>query len=724
MDTWRSRRTTGGRLRGVLVRTTRSHRVRQWMVVMTTVVVLELIVFGGYFAGVAIPAADSFIGPANNEPAAWWRDALTAGPPSWFPYIWGGYPVAASLQSGEWYLPVGLVSLVTPYTIHAASVLQALTVGFGALGAHVLGRVWRLRFLASLLGLVTFFAAVGTYAHTGDPAIVRGLAFAPWVLLCISPAFPWRRLWAPAVTALVLWQAIEATTVGVTMAMSLCCAAAVVSFQLTGRPSLRQYLLPLSVALLGTVLLCVPAYATSVELVGATPAADSKVSRLATDWVSALAGLGSITGFPDGAAVLSLLVVAPCWAVFALAHRRDGRLLAPVVALSTTAGALTVPWWPWWGTSDRAPGAPFGALRLIELQVPLFLAFLVAAMVMFSSSLATPEVPGRREQAARLVMLSAITGGALVVARSAHLPVRSWWTATAVIVGSAALTAIAGHIVGMRGADAQRLRQGATLGVVALVTVTGATWGAETTGPWRHNRASQEVIAWGATSGQLDTTRTSTEGARRPARVPLDDQAASPNDVRWNSGFYTGADAVGGAVGHFSSPAYRAALAATTSTDPATYLASRSILAAPGLAVALRDHDDLPTQQRTEQCAAQGACGPGLRVTPISYTAGRLAYRLDADGPRTVLFNEAYYPGWQIEACRPGTRYCRDLPVTMGGAGLVVTQLPVGGAWNVTLTYTSPGQTRGTAAAAFALAVVLLPGAWRLRRRTALLRVS
>ena len=97
------------------------------------IAVLQALVFGGYYSG-AMTAPWDFLGAYNAEAFAWWRDGSFFNPSQWMPYQWGGYPTAASLQNSGWYLPVGVVAWLVPFTIHAASALQAFHVAWGALG--------------------------------------------------------------------------------------------------------------------------------------------------------------------------------------------------------------------------------------------------------------------------------------------------------------------------------------------------------------------------------------------------------------------------------------------------------------------------------------------------------------------------------------------------------------------------------------------------------------
>src|SRR5262245_14987223 len=106
-------------------------RPAQWLQVTAMTAMLVLALFGTFLTGRHCPPGD-FLGAYNAEAYAWWRDGDFFTPPQWMPYLWGGYPAAASAQNSSWYLPVGLAAFVVPYGLWTASVLQVIHVVGGA----------------------------------------------------------------------------------------------------------------------------------------------------------------------------------------------------------------------------------------------------------------------------------------------------------------------------------------------------------------------------------------------------------------------------------------------------------------------------------------------------------------------------------------------------------------------------------------------------------------
>src|SRR5688500_11081284 len=77
------------------------------------VVILELLFFRGAFLGTVVPPWD-FVGSYTTDAYYWTLHGSFFSPVAWVPTTWAGYPGAAILQNGAWYLPTELVSAVWP----------------------------------------------------------------------------------------------------------------------------------------------------------------------------------------------------------------------------------------------------------------------------------------------------------------------------------------------------------------------------------------------------------------------------------------------------------------------------------------------------------------------------------------------------------------------------------------------------------------------------------
>ncbi|MFI2754633.1 hypothetical protein ACGIF2_14475 [Cellulomonas sp. P22] len=683
-------------------------RAREIALVVAVLVVLELMMFWHYFTGNVVPAPDDFIGSYNNEPLAWWRDGSLVNPVQWMPYSWGGFPAAISIQNGSWYLPIGIAAAITPYSIHAAAVLQALHVAFGALGVYVLGRRWGLARAGTMFGLVTYFFAASFFTNALHPDIVRGAAWAPWVLAVLSPTWAWKRWWGIPVAAVVIWQALAGSYPGVIVAGAYCGMAWVVTSQIVRRPRIKEFLLPLCVAGVGAVLLSAPKYLTAIGLRGT--ASPTGVDESIFDWrmIGTTIFPYDLVGLPNDPSMRAFFLPAACWAAMALVRWRD-----PLVRVCAGAGgvvlALGMPFMPWYGTLERLPGLDLSRFRMADFRVYLLLVVVVAGMAGISSALARAryeEGPnGRWAHPWGTAALAGMAALALAVAVRANYQVPRWVEPWTLLVASAAVVALLGGFGRARWhADRGDLRRWVAV-LTVLGAVSGVFWAYAITASWRTERAPLETAVWGETSEQLidDGAQLEVSSTQRPARAALDELPVSPLAVNWNSSFYDRQDAVGGYVNLKGQPAFEAALAALD--NPATAERMAALYEAPGLAIAVGSDGELPSEEAVEACAEDHLCGEGLEVMPDGYEPGRLTYRVSSISDASALFNEAYYPGWSVEACDAGTDGCRTLDPRMGAAGLIQADLPAGD-WIVTLQYATPHQA--AAGVAFIAGTLLL----------------
>ncbi len=217
------------------------------------VILLEVVVYLGYFAryphpGVRLPQHVQLRGVCLRGTTAACSIRRSGCP------ILERYPAVSNLQNGSYYLPIGLTALFGGYSIHAAAVLSALHVAFGAVA-----RTWSPgdggRVLPALLALVAWFFSIGFTANAQHLDIFRRLRVVP-----LAPA---RHLHPVAVAALVggalagliVWQAILGTYPGMIVAFAHALAAWVIVQVLLFRPKLLDFLVPLAAAGVGGVLM-------------------------------------------------------------------------------------------------------------------------------------------------------------------------------------------------------------------------------------------------------------------------------------------------------------------------------------------------------------------------------------------------------------------------------------------------------------------------------------
>jgi hypothetical protein len=134
--------------------------------------------------------------------------------PLWNPYLYGGAPFAADVQSGVFYplnlLLFLLVPRITFGWMEALSALHFLIAGAGmyALLRFARPRPQRIDRWAALLGGVVFMFSDGFVTHFGNTNLIAGAAWLPWALLALLRALrvdagPRRWCWVVAGAAFV-----------------------------------------------------------------------------------------------------------------------------------------------------------------------------------------------------------------------------------------------------------------------------------------------------------------------------------------------------------------------------------------------------------------------------------------------------------------------------------------------------------------------------------------
>lgn len=103
--------------------------------------------------------------------------------PEWLPYQNIGLPFLMTIQSGVFYPPLWFFAIPgTPeYSLHAANVVQALHVLWGAIGFWIYARSLHLSSYAALLGAIAFHFFGGFYSNSDSADIVRAYAWLPWL---------------------------------------------------------------------------------------------------------------------------------------------------------------------------------------------------------------------------------------------------------------------------------------------------------------------------------------------------------------------------------------------------------------------------------------------------------------------------------------------------------------------------------------------------------------
>ena len=694
-----------GRLVERAVSTPRRRILVEGVIVALTLIVLEIVVFNGYFRGETAPPWD-FVNHYNTEAYAWWHDGSFFRPADWLPYLWGGYPSTLNLQNSSFYLPVGLTSLLTTFTLHASAVLSAMHVALGALGAYVFGRTFRMRPSAAMVGLVVWFFAAGFYANASHLDIMRSYAWVPWVLACASPRWPWRRWWGVLLATFVFWNAILAMYPGVLIASVYIGAVWVLVLQLTYRPRFVNYLLPLAcsvvLAALATLLRFLPFYLTrGISSPGGPD--DSILSwRLLSTFFYRYDG----QELPNDTTMRSFFLPIVVFAAVAFV-----KLSQPVVKAAIAAGltalALGTPGTPW---ADAAPGLDFSRFTMSDFKV--YLLFALCALTMSAvNSIIVDRVPvghldGRvttkaeRPSTARAALLVALLAGTIALGVINPHPATEWisaWLILPVAIG----------VLLLAHTSLARTQLWSVMALVCgLAALSGVAWATTYTPTWSANRLNTENFYYEAPVNTLVMSREDTgELAQRPARLPnRESNPAYLRDAFGNRSFYDGTLRLSGYTNLRGTPTYEKIM--VTLSAPGTEPAARAFWMAPGMAIASQD-GALPSVEDSTACSEDGRCGLEHSESIAYDPSGTFVYRLDAGATTEVSLNEAFYAGWTATSCSASGE-CTDHEVFSGSAGQVVVSDIPSGSSTLTLSYALPGKAASWAAFWVALTLVVL----------------
>ena len=702
---------------------------RELLVVAVAVVVLMSVVFGDTFMGSVIPVFD-FVSHYNFEAYAWWHDGSFFAPAQWMPYLWGGYPSVSNLQNSSFYIPVGMASLFGPYSLHSAGVVSALHVAFGAVGAYVFARRFGAGWPAALFALVAWFFAAGAYSNASHVDIARGYAWLPWVFLVASTHWPWRRWWGPLLALLVLSQALLGIYPGMIVAILYCALGWIVVQQVTLRPRVTAFLLPLAIvafaAALTTLVRFLPWLLTRGG--GSTHSDDLSifpVSGIGTFlFPYGLADYGGMAIFMSHFLPVGVIALAPFLR----------RWSAPIVALVvpvTVALLLGMPFWPWHDLVRALPGLDLSRFMESDFKVVLLFGLTMIAVFVLDQLLHRQRegaeggllAPGERSLGTRSPRVL-VPAGLLLAAVAGFIAVGMKYEFKAEqVVMQVALLAAAGAIVA---ALATRHSRPWQVGLAAALVVATAGSGlaavSAESGLWRQDRIANEIAAFeGPTVEQLMAERVH-PGPQRPPRTPPPPPDYPQNNLesKWSRAFYTGVPSLYGYV-NLRAETFDIVRAAVDDNG-AHPVEARAFWTAGGMVVETPG-DSPPSPDLSYTCFSAGDCGDHLTTEPVAYgPASTIVYHVVTDEPVSASANEAWYPGWHLTLCpTSGGEGCIALANTRGEYGQIQFELPAGD-WQLTLDYRLPGLTIAWLLFGFGLliAVALSVAPVIVRKRTAI----
>lgn len=674
--------------------------------VLSLVVLLEVLVFWGYFAGASIPRGD-FLASYLTEAHAWWTSGGIIDPPEWMSYAWMGFPADSNIQNSSYYLPVGLaVAVFGSYTPYAAAVMTALQTGLGAVGAYVAVRRFTKSHGAGLLALVAWFFCPLIYSNAQHPDIVRGASLLPWLFLALSPRWGWGRWWSIPAASLIVWQFLVGAYPGQVVIAAYALVVWALAWLLIDRR--RGWLIPAGIAGVAAMLMSLakygPVMAFGAVTQGAAQSLSFDLSSLATVFYPY-----NMDAMPNDPSMRPYFLVVPVLVLVGYAKLRSNA--APAIALTGFSALLTA--MSLWadGLVSMLPGLQISRFRTNDIKT--FLLFGIVVMAAYAFSAISSQQWGKssiRRWWPALVLVSGIllvpslgplsAIDAVYVVVVLFLIVATWWLLLRLT----------------KNANTAGRCWAAALILLAVISGTGFVYSVRL--PWSNPRLVLEREYFGRTVDELmSTTPCPWTQSARPARsVPPENPARFADSWRALVGAFSCQDFIGGYLNVKGSP---------TRMQQADLLAgpqSRDLIsfyAAPSAAVPLSADGKLV--DLTEGCLVNGKCG-SVRVDVTSYSRrGSATYRVISPDDVRLAFNESYYPGWTAEVCRVGES-CQNAEISAGPGVSISVVVPAGNT-DVRLSYASPARVTWRQTGAVGLVVALLgAGAPLVRPATGWLR--
>lgn len=211
--------------------------------------------FREHYSGNAIFPWD-FVGGYHFQSFTWYETGDWWNPPHWFPWGDVGFPSAIAIQSGGWYIPLGILdALDIPYTFTTAAKFQVLHVFAGAMGFFFLSRSLETKVAYALLAAVGYHFTAAFYSNQQHVDIVRAYAIFPWLLWCITPSMLKKSAWMHLLSSVILFQFLTSAYPGNIISAAYACAAyfLVTFFSLTSKTEKREYFFSVTVVVVAGV---------------------------------------------------------------------------------------------------------------------------------------------------------------------------------------------------------------------------------------------------------------------------------------------------------------------------------------------------------------------------------------------------------------------------------------------------------------------------------------
>jgi hypothetical protein len=365
---------------------------------------------------------------------------------SWSPFVASGFPVGADPQAGMffpgWWL---LGGLGIPATLRVLTAVQVAHVLFGAVGVLALARARRLRWSWATLAAVAYLFFGGYYGEAQHADIVRGFAYAPWLLWSLTPPADGARWARLAALPALAWLLVSGAYPGEAVAIAICGFVYVaVALRAGDRELWRRYRAALALAVLaaGAIYLVVLAPYEHADhahqlyrALQPTAAVRAGASFAPRDLLGLY--LNSLAWGPD---VAAWAIGIPMLIGLACVRAQTLRRQAPLLAAGGVALALAMT--PKIGFVGRAMVA-LGPLFPSRFPAADYKAIVAVALVIIAAE-AWSQVVARRSGLPWRAALAGcgLVAGALLAPSIDAQPTRVLWLVVLIVLASVALMVV------------------------------------------------------------------------------------------------------------------------------------------------------------------------------------------------------------------------------------------------------------------------------------------
>lgn len=642
-----------------------------------------------------------FLGSYTTTPAFVAASIGRGHPVWWSPFVASGFPVGLDPQAGVYFPGWWLLGILrVPLTLRALTVVQAGHVLLGSMGVLALGRARQLQWPWAALAAVAYLFFGGFYGEAEHADIVRGFAYAPWMLWSLTPPADGSRWLRLAALPVIAWLIASGAYPGQLVSFGIAGVVYLVgALSIGGSSAWRKHRVALLLVVVSAIAACVAVLlpyllaeqAGQFHRVYEPTASVRSGESLAPKDVLGLY-VNNFAWTYDGTVTAWALAI-PMLIGLACVRRRVLSLHVPLVMTGSLALMLAM----------AAKVAVIG--RLMVSMRPVFPSrfpaadykAIVAVSVLILSAEAWSQLVRRREHLwwRAALMGGAIVGGAVFATKVYAPPTKALWLIIGVTVVSVLLV--------IARINARTL----AVALVALVIVDGAREAYDyrflnRVSPWRASPA--EVASYRSRDAYVRKLpeALTTAVASRPARVPpyaplaTAPTGSDPDASGWVASGYYAID-YGGTIERSLWQAEHSSAWFSLLLEPwHAYLFPCAKVSCKRRAVRLPP-------------LAKWAISPAVHM--ISYGPKGITYAVKIRQPMLMVENELTFDGWNSNTAR----------ARLVNVGIPFRSWRLGtGVYRFTVTYRQPGRLAQLWAAFIAMLAWLgcLFTAWRRSRST------